>query len=229
MISKSRVTGVIPARRDSVGIPGKNIRDFCGQPLVSWSINAAIESRLIDRVLVTSNDSKVQEIVKSEFPKVDFHQRPEELATNESSMISVILDCTKEFDGDEILVLLQPTSPLRTSQDIDNAIELFNSSNCDSCISVCEPTHSPLWNFLKSDSGILSPLVEFDADLPRQALPHYFALNGAVYITRVGFMRECKRLWGGRVIGYEMPYNRSVDIDSEIDFKIAELLNEQSN
>jgi CMP-N,N'-diacetyllegionaminic acid synthase len=229
MTSKLRVTGVIPARRDSVGIPGKNIRDFSGQPLVSWSIKAAIESRFIDRVVVTSNDSKVQEIVKSEFPEVDFLQRPEELATNESSMISVILDCTKNFESDEILVLLQPTSPLRTYQDIDSAIELFYSSNCDSCISVSEPTHSPLWNFLMSDSGFLSPLVDFNADLPRQALPRYFALNGAVYITSVGFMRENKRLWGGKVIGYEMPYHRSVDIDSEIDFKIAELLNEQFN
>jgi CMP-N,N'-diacetyllegionaminic acid synthase len=228
MINDARVHAIIPARRDSVGLPGKNIRNFCGTPLVSWTISAALKSKYIDSVIVNSNDSRVKDLTLSEFPQVSFYERPEELARSESPMISVVQDCTQGLANHEILILLQPTSPLRDCEDIDAALEKFKLSESDSCVSVSEPTHSPLWNFLKDDTGFLSPMVDFDADIPRQSLPKFFALNGAVYITEVGFMREHNKLWGGKVIGYEMPYVRSIDIDSEIDFKIAELIYERS-
>lgn len=218
--SSRRLLAVITARGGSKGLPGKNLMIAGGRPLIAWSIDAAIKSKYIDTVVLTSDDEEIIEagIV---FGCDAVIQRPAELASDTASSIDVVLHAIGEYPGYDYVILLQPTSPLRTSFDIDTAFELLFLSSAPCCLSVCEVEESPYWMYRLNEAGEMSRLLsDHEAPIRRQELPPVFILNGAIYIASVPWLLNTKSFLGGGSIAYKMPKDRSLDIDTEEDFNL---------
>ena len=221
-----KVIAIIPARSGSKGIQRKNIRLLAGKPLIAYSIEAALKSKYIDRVVVSTEDEEIAEISKKYGAEVI--ERPQELAKDKSPTIDTIYHAfnvlEKENYSPDVVVLLQPTSPLRTAVDIDNAIKLFLDGKCESVVSVCEMEHPPYWS-LKTEEGYLKPL--FDAKyfrIRRQDLEKAYMPNGAIFVSTLQILYKYKSFYCEKIIPYVMLAERSVDIDTEMDFLLAELL-----
>ncbi|MGB0679689.1 MAG: cytidylyltransferase domain-containing protein [Polyangiales bacterium] len=215
---------IIPARGGSKGLPGKNLRHLGGKPLVVWSIEAAQASHLVTTTLLSSDDAATLEVAARH--GVTPLKRPAALATAEASSEAVMmhaLDACPPADADALVLLLQPTSPLRDAQDIDRALTLLLETQADAVISVCEPAHSPYKCFYVRDDGCLAGVVDDDTPfLPRQKLPRALRPNGAIYACSVTHFQCTGRLFGARTIPYLMPACRSIDIDVEADLRQAE-------
>lgn len=219
------IVAIIPARGGSKGIPRKNIKQLFGKPLIVWTIEHAKKSRYIGRITVSTEDKEISEISKKYGAEVI--ERPEELAKDETPTIDVIFHVLRvqaENFEPGLVVLLQPTSPLRNAQDIDNAIELFLKNDCESVVSVCEVEHSPYWGF-EIENRYLKPIFGGKyLNMRRQDLPKVYTPNGAIYVSTPEILRKYKSFYCSKTIPYIMPPERSVDIDNEIDFMLAELL-----
>ena len=214
---------MIPARGGSKGVPRKNIRLLAGKPLVTWTIEQAAQSRYIDRVIVSSEDEEICQVAKQSGAEVPF-VRPMELASDTASGVDVLCHAVENAGADyDYVVLLQPTSPLRESTDIDAAIECCVSRTAKSVVSVAEATKSPYWMYQVQEGGKLTPFVE-NAASNRQQLPQSYALNGAVYVLEVAALLESRKILDEQTLGYVMPEERSYDIDTETDFLICEFL-----
>lgn len=227
------ILAIIPARGGSKGIPKKNIKLLAGKPLITYSIEAAIESEYINEVVVSTDDEEITQISKKCGAEVI--KRPSELAQDDSPTIDAIIHVlnTPENEGYsvDIVVLLQPTSPLRTHEDIDNAINLFakNMNKCDSLVSVCEVDHSPYWS-LKVEGDYLKPnFGEEYFKMRRQDLPKLYMPNGSIFISKKESLLNSKSFYNGNTIPYLMKTEESVDIDTIMDFKLAELILEDKN
>jgi CMP-N,N'-diacetyllegionaminic acid synthase len=230
MYKKRRILAVIPARAGSRGLPGKNILSFCGKPLISWTIAQARASKYLDKVLVSSDDKKIAAISVQCGACVPFY-RPKRLARSTSNMIEVVIHAldflSKKNEEYEIIVLLQPTSPLRTSRDIDSAIELFFKKKASSIISVCRCEHHPWWSAALSKTLRIKKFLVNTGELHRnrQVLPDFYRINGAVYVTDAHFFKKNRTFTAGKnAYAYIMPIERSSDIDSRFDFESAEFL-----
>lgn len=229
----SKVIAIIPARGGSKRLPKKNIKLLGGKPLISHTIETALLSTSIDYIIVTSDCDDILNVASS-YKDVLCLKRPEDLASDTASTVDVILhaiEYAKSFCSDiSTLCLLQPTSPLRNSQDIDGAISLYNEQVATSVVSVSECSHPPQW-FTKIEP--IECFREFAKSLARarsQDLDKYYQLNGAIYLTDLkSFQAEEKFLTKENCFPYVMPQTRSVDIDSELDFKFAELLLKESS
>lgn len=212
-----RVLGIIPARGGSKGIPRKNVCDVAGMPLIAWTIREGKESRFIDRLVLSSEDPRIIEISAKLGCDVPF-VRPRELAEDETPGIEPFLHAIRTLPGYDIGVLLQPTSPLRTAEDIDGCIRMCVESGADACVSVSKPKKSPYWMFTLDASGRMNPLIPASPLIDRrQDLPEVFALNGAVYVARCNWVLTSRTFIGPRTIAYRMPSERSADIDCEAD------------
>lgn len=222
MIAGKRVLALIPARGGSKGLPGKNTREFAGKPLVAWTIDAARSSQYVDAVILSSDDDQIIAVAKAFGCAVPFKRAPH-LATDTATSADVIIDALGRCPGYDIVVLLQPTSPLRFAQDIDAALELFISSNMSACVSVCEAQESPYWMFTMSDQSSLVPLIAGAAKRRRQDLPPCYSLNGAIYIAEARWFASTCDFMSERTAAYLMPVTRSIDIDTMADFEMAEL------
>ena len=221
------ILSIIPARGGSKGIPKKNIKPLLGKPLIAWTIEAAKKSKYVDRIIVSTENEEIAEISKGYGAEVPF-LRPEELAKDESPTIDAIfhaLEVLKEEKyNPDIVILLQPTSPLRNAKDIDSAIELFLNADCESVMSVCEVEHSPYWCF-EIEGGYLKSLFGDEyRGLRRQDLEGVYMPNGAIYISIPQTLYKYKSFYCSHTIPYIMPIRRSVDIDNEVDFMLAESL-----
>lgn len=221
-----KIISTIPARGGSKGILRKNLIELDGKPLISYTINEALKSKKINEVIVSTDDYEIAEISKDLGASVII--RPKELAEDDTPIINVIFQVMEQlkekYDPSTIIVLLQPTSPLRTTEDIDNAIDLLLKKNCDSVISVYEASHPPYWD-LKLEEGYLKPL--FDRDLfekRRQDLYKVYRPNGAIFVQTLENLYKNQSFLGEYSIPYIMPIERSLDIDDEIDFLLAEVL-----
>ena len=219
------IVAIIPARGGSKGIPRKNIKQLFGKPLIVWTIEHAKKSRYIGRITVSTEDKEIAEISKKYGAEVI--ERPEELAKDETPTIDVIFHVLRvqaeNFEPGAI-VLLQPTSPLRNTQDIDNAIELFLKNDCESVVSVCEVEHSLYWGF-EIENRCLKPIFGGKyLNMRRQDLSKVYTPNGAIYVSTPEILWKYKSFYCSKTIPYIMPPERSVDIDNEIDFMLAELL-----
>lgn len=221
MIDGKKVLGLITARGGSKGLPGKNIKDLCGKPLIAWTIEAAKSSKYIDTLILSSDDDKIISVAKQFGCEVPFI-RSAELAGDKTPSIDVVIDALEKMEGYEWLVLLQPTSPLRTTADIDEAITKCISLNAPACVSVCESQESPFWMFFMKDA-FLTPVIDRPLIERRQDLPKAYSLNGAIYIARVEWIKQTKNFLSEITIAYEMPIERSIDIDNENDFALVEL------
>ena len=217
---------IITARGGSKGIPRKNIKLLNNKPLVYYSIHASINSKLIKNTYVTTEDNEIAEISLNYGAKII--KRPIELSKDESSSVDTILhslDYLEETDKlPEFFVLLQPTSPLRTSEDIDNAINLFIENDCNALVSVCKLDHSSMLNFSIKNNYLKNNCDESYFNTRRQELPTLYSPNGAIYIITSRALRKSKSFFPKKTIPYIMPKEKSIDLDTPFDFKLAELL-----
>ena len=228
MFNGKKILAVIPARGGSKGLPKKNIRVLGDKPLIAWSIEAGKRSRYIDSITISTDSQEIAAIAKQWGGNVPF-LRPEELATDTAKGIDAILhaihwhrDNGEPFD---LVLVLQPTSPLRTADHIDRAIELLFEKNAGAIVSVCPVDHHPWWcNSLPEDGrmkGFLRPEI---LNTNRQELPPFYRLNGAVYVADIDFLEATHSFISDETFAYVMAAESSIDIDSDFDFKLAELL-----
>lgn len=226
MWKNHKILGLIPARGGSKGILRKNLRELGGKPLLAWSIEAAHNSRYLDRVVLSSEDAEIIEAAKNFGCEAPF-VRPAELATDNAPGIAPVLHALEMLQAEnyDYIVLLQPTSPLRQAMDIDAAIELCLENNAPTCVSVTQEMHNPWWMFTLDDKKRLLPLLSKEnMPLRRQDAPETYSLNGAVYVARCDYLLEHKSFLGPETIAYAMPPERAIDIDRELDLELAELL-----
>jgi len=228
MYNNNKIIGIIPARGGSKGIRKKNIVDLAGKPLIAYTIEQAKGSKYIDKIIVTTDDEEIADISRSLGAEVPF-SRPKALATDEAKGIDVVLHAITWFDSNEesfdIVMMLQPTSPLRLSEDIDKAIEVLFLKNAMAIVSVCKSEHHPLWsNTLPEDSNMKNFINPEYMNKNRQELPVFYRLNGAIYLSFCNYMKDRKSFYGENTFAYIMPEERSIDIDNMLDFKLAELL-----
>lgn len=218
---------LIPARGGSKGLPGKNIRPFLGVPLIAHSINAARDSGVAGRIVVSTDDPVIAEVSLACGAEVPF-MRPDGIASDDSPVASAALHAVDWFIEHEAweaqwLLLLQPTSPLRCHSDISKAFKLLTENDADAVVAVSETKHHPYWVKSLSEDGFLQPFVNGQTDPSRrQDLPTALALNGLLYLIRVSTLRECGAFCPPRCLPLIIPASRAYDIDTEEDFRIAE-------
>lgn len=212
----SKVLGVIPARGGSKGVPRKNTRLIDGKPLIAWTIEAALGAKAIDRVILSSEDSEIIRIAKQFSCEVPF-VRDAGLASDHVTNIDVVLDAADRCPGYDWVVLLQPTSPLRTAEDIDRAMAACIEHGAPSCVSVKSSKENPSWMFNLTENLRLNPVLPGPWPERRQELLSVYSLNGAIYIARIDWLRQIKTFISDETIGYLMTDERSIDIDSELD------------
>lgn len=221
------MVAIIPARGGSKGLPGKNIKDLNGKPLIAYTIEAALNAKSIRSIIVSTDDIEIAEESKKCGAQIPF-MRPSYLATDDSKAIDVYLFTVDELikrgvtEIDEICVLL-PTCPLRTFDDIDEAIRLFKIKNADSVISYTKETHPITWHQYIEDDGKLNPFFEALQIDNRQAYRPTYYPNGAIYIFKTSLLR-INKYYSENSYAYIMPRERSVDIDTFEDFEYAKYL-----
>ena len=214
---------IIPARGGSKRLPNKNILELRGEPLIAWTIKASLDAKYLDKIIITSDSDAILKVAGRY--DVGLIKRPSVLAKDSSRSCEVvehaILQLNTQYD---YIVLLQPTSPLRTSQHINEAIQLLLDKKADAIISVCEVDHSPLWcNTLPEDGNMCGFLSGFAQNKRSQDLSQYFRLNGAIYICKTENFLTNKSFFLNNCFAYKMDKHQSVDIDDEYDFSLAEV------
>jgi CMP-N-acetylneuraminic acid synthetase len=225
-----KVLGLIPARGGSKGVPRKNARLLCGKPLLAYTAEAALGSRRLTNVVLSTDDPEIAEIGKSCGVEVPF-LRPSELADDEAPMLPVVQHALswfkergREFDA---VCLLQPTNPLRRSDHIDGCIDLLEQSGADSVVTVLPvpAEHHPYWVYFQSEDGLLRLSTgATDPITRRQQLPAAFHREGSVYVTRCNVVLEKNSLYGSRLVGFQLDRDQSVNIDAPADWELAERL-----
>ena len=234
MINSKNVLAIIPARGGSKGLPGKNIKELCGKPLIAWSIKQAKSCSDIDRVVVSTDDNQIALAAEKYGAKAPF-VRPVELANDTASTIDVIFHAINWFKEHEdfqaeYILLLQPTSPLRSGKDIDGAIQTLKDKDARAVVSVCETDHHPLWSNILPENGNMKDFLRPEIlNKLRQDLPVFYRLNGAIYLAESDYLLAHNGFFGPNTFAYKMPKSRSVDIDSDLDFKLSQLLFEEEN
>lgn len=224
-----KILAIIPARGGSVRLPGKNIKMLGGKPLIEWSIDVAREVSSIDKIFVSTDCVDIANVCMQAGLDVPV-LRPKNLASDKSSTIDGVKHAIEYLkDRGEIydfVLLLQPTSPLRTADHLREAIDMISSKKADAVISVCKCEHSPLWaNSLPSDFSMKNFLDENFKNIPSQELPIYYRLNGAIFLVDIKRLyQEQTFILSSNSYGLEMDAMTSVDIDNEIDFLLAETI-----
>ena len=227
MIGEKSVLALIPARGGSKGVPRKNVRDAGGRPLIAWTIEAARNSAYVDRVVVSSDNQEIIEVARQWGAEVPF-TRPAELARDETPSLDVALHALDALGAFDYLVLLQPTSPLRTAAHIDACIRLCQESGASSAVSVTPAEQSPYWMYFVDAAGRMDRVLAPPAGATRrQDLPRAYALNGAVYVVRTEALRAGRRFVFDDSTAFEMPAEASFDIDTELDLTIVKALIER--
>lgn len=220
---------IIPARGGSKGIPRKNIKPLRGRPLIEWSILAARGASCIDRIVVSTDDDEIASVAHNSGAEVPF-MRPAELAADGSPGIDPVLHVISVLPEYDWILLLQPTSPLRNSEDIDGIWQFCQERSSPSAVSVCEVGKHPYWTYQCDTFQRLDPLIKDGPHAAqRQDLPPAYSLNGALYLARSDWLLERRNFVGPETLGYIMPLERSVDLDTPHDWRWAEFLIEQDN
>lgn len=224
---------VIPARSGSKGLKDKNIKILNGKPLLVYTIEAAKQSGLFEEIFVSTDSEKYAKIALEWGANVPFMRR-DELATDTTSSWEVVKNAIityqemgKEF---ETVALLQPTSPLRTAEDIIAGYNMMKEKDANIVVAVCEVDHSPLWsNILPQDLSFINFINQDLVNKPRQKLPTYYRVNGALYIAKTEYLMSANNnIYADKSFAFVMSKEHSVDIDDELDFVIAEALIKKS-
>lgn len=221
MIGSRKVLALIPARGGSKGIPGKNIIPLAGKPLLGWTIEAALACAGIDEIVLSTDDEAIANIGRSLGASVPF-MRSASLASDEASTMDAVLDALDRLPGFDVIVLLQPTSPLRTAADIDSCLALLDAA--PACVSVRPASDHPYLTFRVDDQCRLAPFAPAPdgQSLRRQDLPDAWCMNGAVYCAEIAWLREQRSFISAQTVIYAMPAERSIDIDTPADLRAAE-------
>lgn len=220
MYKNKKILAIIPARGNSKRLPNKNIKKLGDKPLIAWTIEAAKKSAFIDRVILSSDDSQIIKVSEQYGCEAPF-LRPSHLATDNATSVDVLLHAIKTLDEDyDYMILLQPTSPFRLEEDIDASIKLCIDNQVPSVQSLTNIIDNPEWMFCVNENGTMQKAF---SEAEPQKLEKYI-LNGAIYIcdTRMFLMHKNLRL--PSTMPYIMPRDRSIDIDTEEDFRYAEFL-----
>lgn len=216
------ILGIIPARGGSKGIPKKNIRLVAGKPLIAYTINEAMNSKHLTDVIVSTDSKEIAQVSKRY--KATVFIRPKELARDDTPTLPVIKHIIKNYEKNiDIVVILQPTSPLRTAKQIDDAIELLLKNHADSVISI-KASVNPSW-LMKIKNGKLSFFMKEDfKNIRKQDQEKFYQPNGAIYVhTRDTVMNAKRYAFGKKTLPYIMSEKDSIDIDNKDDLKTAEL------
>lgn len=219
---------IIPARSGSKGLKDKNIKELNGKPLLAYSIEAALDSKQFDKVFV-STDSQIYADIAIQYGADASFLRSDKNSTDTAGSWDVVREVIDTFKSmgeeyDEIM-LLQATSPLRTSEDIINAVELLKEKEGNAVVSLTECDHSPIWcNTLPKDCSMDGFDREEYKDLPRQSLPTFYRYNGAIYLVTKDELHNTDHMLEKGCYAYVMPQSRSIDIDTAFDFMIAETI-----
>ena len=231
-VQRPTFVALIPARGGSKRLPRKNLLSLAGKPLLAWTVEAASSARHIDRVILSTDDAEIAAAGLASGAEVPF-VRPAGLASDSASTLDVMLHALRTLDangeGCYYLVVLQPTSPLRTAADIDAAIQLLQAKRADAVISVCESEHPPEWsNTLPNDLSMSAFYRPGSRSMRSQDLAKTYRLNGAIYIYRAHRLLDSGSLdMDDNSYAYVMPRERSIDIDGPFDFEIAQLLRQR--
>ncbi|MDQ7047920.1 MAG: acylneuraminate cytidylyltransferase family protein [Sulfurovum sp.] len=194
MLNGKTFLAIIPARGGSKRLPRKNVLDLAGKPLIAWTIKAGLKSKYIDKVIVTSDDDEILDIAK-QFGSGTI-KRPDELANDTATSFDAIKHTIENTEDYDYIILLQPTSPLRTSIHIDEAIEEVENKQADAIISVTEMDHSPLWSNTLPDDGNIKDFIRNEVKNKRsQDLETYYRLNGAIYICNTDILLDEKKFF----------------------------------
>lgn len=223
-----KVLGIIPARGGSKGVRRKNIRPLCGKPLIAYTAEGALASAKLTKTILSTEDEEIADIGRSLGLEVPF-MRPAELAEDSTATFPVILHAVTKLESRgehyDAVCLLQPTNPLRRTEDIDNCIDLLETTEADSVISILSVPHvyNPKWVYwrspdgeMKLSSGDIEPVAR------RQDLPPAFHREGSVYVTKRSVLTEHGNLYGRNVRGYEIDEANSINIDTKEDWNQAE-------
>ncbi|MCC6739425.1 MAG: acylneuraminate cytidylyltransferase family protein [Planctomycetia bacterium] len=228
-----KILGVIPARGGSKGVPRKNIRPLCGAPLLAWTVDCARRTRLITRVCVSTEDEEIRRVGLAWGAEAPF-LRPAELATDRALAVPTIQHAVREMEARtgeryDVVAMLQPTSPLKTPEDLDAALgKLIATPEATGIITVVDVDN---WHPMKmqkflGEGGRGGRMVDYEKppkeNVPRQELPPVFMVNGVMYATRRDVLMDKGTFRGDYCLGHVMPAERSVNIDSESDFVLAE-------
>lgn len=223
------ILGLITARGGSKGTPGKNVKTIAGKPLIAWTIEAALESSLLDRVIVSTDDDNIALVSRQFGAEVPF-MRPVNLAQDDSPHIDVLIHAIEWIRDEqgynpEYLMLLQPTSPLRTVDDINNAVGLANKHDADCVIGVSlSPVHPYLIKQVDEKGKLESYTSIPDGYLPRQVYPTVYYENGAIYLIKTETVLKKGASYLEDAFPYVMPIERSLDIDTPWDFHVGNLI-----
>jgi CMP-N-acetylneuraminic acid synthetase len=225
-----KILAIIPARGGSKGVPRKNIVNINNMPLIGYTINAALKSNKLTDVVVSTDDAEIAEISRDLGAQVPFI-RPIDLASDQAQSSPVIehavhfMENIKGFKYDAVL-MLQPTSPLRTSKHINESLDLFTSQDCDSVVSIVSVGGNHPFRMKRLIGDQLINYIDqgFWDMRPRQSLPDVYIRNGAIYLIKRNVFMQNQQLIGDRCLGYIMNDYESTNIDTPIDLKIAELL-----
>ena len=230
MIQGKSVIAIIPARSGSKRLPKKNILPLSGKPLIAWTIQAALSSNYIDKCIVSTDCDEIANLAKEYGASVPF-MRPSKLATDQTSSSSVYLHVLETLQEDyDIAIFLQPTSPLRLASDIDQSLEIMLSSESPSIVSVGKSKHPANWHIsLDSNQKIKSTLDKVLDQYNGITNDHIYYFNGAIKAINVEHYIKERTFFSDNTVVYVMPQKRSIDIDTDIDFKLAELLIDKSN
>jgi CMP-N,N'-diacetyllegionaminic acid synthase len=219
---------IIPARGGSKGLPGKNIKFLNGKPLIAHTIEAALASKFLSRIVISTDDEAIADVCRQYKVEIPF-MRPAELAGDASLIVDTYLytlNMVNEISGSNFqsLVALLPTCPLRTGEDIDNAISIFTKNDADSVVSFYDAPHPIEWHRFIDKNGILrAVLPEGDRLANRQEGQKTYLPNGAIYIFKRAILEQ-RKYYSDKTYPYLMPAQRSVDIDTIHDFEYAEYL-----
>lgn len=227
MVINVKSIAIIPARSGSKALKDKNIRKLNGIPLIAYSIKCAIESGMFDCVFVSTDSEEYAKIAKEYGADAHF-LRSEKNSSDIAGSWDVVREVLTQFEKEgrifDNIMLLQPTSPLRTKEDIQNCFEMMKMKDAEAIVSVTEVEHSPLWcNTLPEDLSMEQFYNEMAINTPRQELPSYYRLNGAIYLIKKEELQK-EKMFRNKNYAYVMSNEKSIDIDNELDFKLAEYL-----
>lgn len=228
-----RSIAIIPARSGSKGLKDKNIKLLDGKPLISYTINAAIQSKQFNTVYVSTDSAEYARISRDYGASVPY-LRPKELSEDHTSTWDVVKYILEEYKKKGVVfdtvMLLQPTSPLRTAEDIFGAFKLFLEKDADAVVSVCEAEHSPLWCNTLPENLSMNQFIKTEfSSRPRQLLDKFYRLNGAIYLLKTKLVDRMSELYSDNCYAYIMKKEHSIDIDDIYDFRLAEVILNEGN
>jgi len=233
VINNKRLLALIPARSGSKRLPHKNSLNFGGKPLIAWSIDAGLQSKYVDRVVISTDSTAIAAIAKKYGADAPF-VRPEILASDTATTIDVVRHAInmleKENDFYDYILLLQPTSPLRNTKHIDEAVELLISKSAHGIIGITEVEHPVEWtNTLPMDNSMEGFFPTEYRDIRSQDFPVRYRINGAIYLNKIeNVFREGSLLLNKKCYAYIMPRSVSLDIDSKFDLDVAKSMLDSS-